>query len=147
MPETDVVREDSDTSCNGKGWRESYKDIKHAAPGVRKVVAESVAPVHAQDRHEINVVLGGAAGQGLQTIAQILTRMFMYGGLHVLAVSEFMSRIRGGSNSITLRAAHTPVRAVKAHTDVCVVLDKKSLERLRGGCAPDTILIGDPVTH
>jgi len=145
MPETDVVREDRDTSCNGNGWRESYKDIKHAAPGVRKVVAESVAPVHALDRYEINVVLGGAAGQGLQTITQILARMFMYGGLHVLAVSEFMSRIRGGSNSITLRAAHTSVRAVKAHTDVCVVLDKNSLERLRDGCAPDTILIGDPV--
>ena len=39
--------------------------------------------------NEINLVLGGEAGQGLQTIAQILARMFLNGGLHVVAVSEF----------------------------------------------------------
>lgn len=97
-----------------------------------------------QGRSEINLVLGGEAGQGLQTIAQILARMFLNGGLHVLAVSEFMSRIRGGSNSISLRAAHHSVRAVVERIDVFILLDKDALPRLRGRFTPETLLIGDP---
>lgn len=93
---------------------------------------------------EITLTLGGEAGKGLQTVASTLARMFMNGGLHVLAVSEFMSRIRGGSNSITLRVSHQPVRALKEHIDVCVLLDKDALPRLRQRCTPETLLVGDP---
>ncbi len=97
-----------------------------------------------QERSEINLVLGGEAGQGLQTMAQILARMFMNGGLHVHAVNEFMSRIRGGSNSITLRTARHPVRAVNERVDLCLFLDKDSLPRLLGRCDAESLLIGDP---
>lgn len=93
---------------------------------------------------EINLVLGGEAGQGLQTIAQILARMFLHGGLHVVAESEFMSRIRGGSNSVTLRAAPTPVRALSGKLDLCVLLDSDALPRLRSRCGLETLRIGDP---
>ena len=94
---------------------------------------------------EISLVLGGEAGQGLQTIAQILARMFLNGGLHVVAGSEFMSRIRGGSNSVTLRAAPTPVRALSGKLDLCVLLDRDALPRLQGRCGPETLRIGDPL--
>ena len=97
-----------------------------------------------EGRSEISLVLGGEAGQGLQTIAQILARMFLDGGLHVLAVSEFMSRIRGGSNSVTLRAAHAPVRALTGKIDLCVLLDRDALPRLCDRCSAETLLIGDP---
>jgi 2-oxoglutarate ferredoxin oxidoreductase subunit alpha len=93
---------------------------------------------------EINLVLGGEAGQGLQMIAQILARMFMNGGLHVAAGSEFMSRIRGGSNSVTLRAAPTPVRAQNGKLDLCILLDRDALPRLRSRCGAETLRIGDP---
>lgn len=93
---------------------------------------------------EISLVLGGEAGQGLQTIAQILARMFMNGGLHVVAGSEFMSRIRGGSNSVTLRVAPTQVRAPSGKLDLCVLLDRDALPRLRSRCGSETLLIGDP---
>ena len=93
---------------------------------------------------EINLVLGGEAGQGLQTIAQILARMFLNGGLHVVAENEFMSRIRGGSNSVTLRAALVPVRALRGTLDLCVLLDRDALPRLQSRCGSETLRIGDP---
>ena len=96
-----------------------------------------------QDFTELSLVLGGEAGQGLQTIAQVLLRMFMNGGLHVLAVSDFMSRIRGGSNSVTVRVAHSPIRALTEKIDLCVLLDRDALPRLRGRCGPETLLVGD----
>ena len=93
---------------------------------------------------EVNVVLGGEAGQGLQTIGLVLARTLLSGGLHVLVVNEFMSRIRGGSNSITLRAAVDPVRALTDRIDLCILLDFDALARLRGRCTPATMLVGDP---
>jgi len=93
---------------------------------------------------EINLVLGGEAGQGLQTIGLILARTFLSGGLHVLVVNEFMSRIRGGSNSVTLRVGTSPVRAFTDRVDLCVVFDHEALDRLRGRCAGKALLIGDP---
>ena len=97
-----------------------------------------------EGRSEISLVLGGEAGQGLQTIAQILARMFMNGGLQVVAASEFMSRIRGGSNSVTLRAAATPVRGLSGKLDLCILLDRDALPRLRSRCGSETLRIGDP---
>lgn len=98
----------------------------------------------ARNTAEITLVLGGEAGQGLQTIAQILARMFLNGGLHAIAVSEFMSRIRGGSNSVTLRASHKPVRSLVEKIDLCILFDKNALLRLRQRCSAQTVLIGDP---
>ena len=93
---------------------------------------------------EMNVVIGGEAGHGLQTIGLILARTFLSGGLHVLVVNEFMSRIRGGSNSVTLRAATKPVRALTDRIDLCIFLDYDALPRLRQRCTRKTLLIGDP---
>jgi len=93
---------------------------------------------------ELNVVLGGEAGQGLQTIGLVLARTMLAGGLHVMVVNEFMSRIRGGSNSVTLRAAPHAVRALSDRVDCCVLFDRDALARLRGRCAETTVLIGDP---
>lgn len=100
--------------------------------------------MHPSQSSEMNVVLGGEAGQGLQTIGLVLARTFLAGGLHVMVVNEFMSRIRGGSNSVTLRAAAQPVRAFSDRIDCCVLFDQGALARLRGRCAEGTVLIGDP---
>jgi 2-oxoglutarate ferredoxin oxidoreductase subunit alpha len=100
--------------------------------------------MHPSQSSEMNVVLGGEAGQGLQTIGLALARTFLAGGLHVMVVNEFMSRIRGGSNSVTLRAAAQPVRALSDRIDCCILFDHDALERLRGRCAEGTVLIGDP---
>ena len=59
-------------------------------------------------------------------------------------VNEFMSRIRGGSNSVTLRAGTRPVRALTDRVDLCILLDHDALARLRGRCTGETLLIGDP---
>jgi 2-oxoglutarate ferredoxin oxidoreductase subunit alpha len=127
-----------------KRWQVTYKDVKHPAPGRARLPVEVNTGSPSENMHEITLLFGGEAGQGLQTIAQILARMFLNGGLHVFAVNEFMSRIRGGSNSVTLRASHRPVRALVEKIDLCVLLDKDALPRLRERCSSHAVLIGDP---
>lgn len=92
----------------------------------------------------LNLMFGGEAGQGLQTLGLVLSRALRSGGLHVFAVNEFMSRIRGGSNSLTLRTATTPVRAVSARVNCCVLLDRNALPRLQERLSEHTLLVGDP---
>ncbi|MDD4765136.1 MAG: 2-oxoacid:acceptor oxidoreductase family protein, partial [Atribacterota bacterium] len=52
---------------------------------------------------DISIVLCGGAGLGIQTVEQLLTRMLKMSGYYVFATKEYMSRVRGGSNSTQIR--------------------------------------------
>lgn len=94
--------------------------------------------------NEVVIVLSGEAGQGIQTLETILTRMLKTAGLHVFATKEYMSRVRGGSNSATIRAASGPVRAAVDRVDICILLDRAAHAWLANRITPKTLLIGDP---
>ncbi|BCA78254.1 2-oxoacid:acceptor oxidoreductase subunit alpha [Desulfuromonas sp. AOP6] len=98
-------------------------------------------------KNEISIVLAGEAGQGIQTIETVLTRTLKAAGLHVFATKEFMSRIRGGSNSTTIRAASSPVRAYAEEIDLCVLLDGDAYSWIQERITPDTLVIGDPAVY
>ena len=100
--------------------------------------------MHSSPSSELNVVLGGEAGHGLQTLGLVLARAVIAAGLHVMVVNEFMSRIRGGSNSTTLRISTRPVRAFSDRVDCCLLFDRDALGRLEGRCTDATVRIGDP---
>ncbi len=74
-------------------------------------------------KKDVAIVVGGQAGQGIQSIEFILTRVLKRSGFHVLATKEYMSRIRGGSNTITLRVADRPVSALKKHINLLMPMD------------------------
>jgi len=68
---------------------------------------------------EISIVLSGEAGQGIQTVEVILTRLLKRSGFHVCATKEFMSRVRGGSNSTEIRVSSVRVDAYKIGRASC----------------------------
>ena len=43
----------------------------------------------------LNVMVGGEAGQGVQSAGFILAKAFARGGLHVFADQDYESRVRG----------------------------------------------------
>ncbi len=59
---------------------------------------------------DLNIVICGAAGQGIKTVEKLLSRMFGITGHFVFSTKEYMSRVRGGSNSTDLRVSGGPVR-------------------------------------
>jgi 2-oxoglutarate ferredoxin oxidoreductase subunit alpha len=65
-------------------------------------------------REDLSIVLCGEAGQGIQTVEFVLTRVLKRSGFHVFATKEYMSRVRGGLNSTEIRVAS---RRVAAHVD------------------------------
>ncbi len=50
-----------------------------------------------------SLLIGGAAGQGIDTAAAVLEKALKRSGYHVFTMRDFMSRVRGGHNFITLR--------------------------------------------
>ncbi len=79
---------------------------------------------------DISVVLAGAAGQGIETVAGMLASILKDTGHHVFVTREFMSRIRGGTNSVQLRVASERVAAYVLRTDIAIPLDKSGLPHL-----------------
>lgn len=97
-------------------------------------------------RSAFGIVLSGEAGSGIQTIETVLTQAFRRDGFHVFASKEYMSRIRGGSNSTLIRIGSDEVRAWSDRIDICIPLGTASLEHLEDRIGPGTLILGDKAT-
>jgi 2-oxoglutarate/2-oxoacid ferredoxin oxidoreductase subunit alpha len=96
--------------------------------------------------NDLSVVLAGEAGQGLQTIEQILARVLHRAGYHVFTYSEFMSRIRGGCNSTEIRIAGNPIGAFRSRIDILIPFTADAFDHLGGRLSPRTLVLGDRET-
>jgi 2-oxoglutarate ferredoxin oxidoreductase subunit alpha len=92
---------------------------------------------------EISLVLAGEAGQGIQSIEHILTKIVKKSGLHVFATKEYMSRVRGGVNSTEIRVSENTVRAYVDRIDVLVGLNAEALSHLSRRIGPQTLILGE----
>lgn len=76
----------------------------------------------------INFMVGGEAGQGVQSIGYILARALGRGGYHVFADQDYESRVRGGHSFFRVRASETEVGAFSEAVDILVALNKESVD-------------------
>lgn len=93
---------------------------------------------------DISLVLCGQAGQGIQTVETLLSRMAARAGYHIFSTKEYMSRVRGGMNSTQIRLSVRPVTAPVARIDVLVALDPEAVSHLRGRLSADTLVLMEP---
>jgi 2-oxoglutarate ferredoxin oxidoreductase subunit alpha len=89
------------------------------------------------------LVLGGEAGAGVQTVEAVLTRTLKRSGYHVFATREYMSRVRGGSNSTEIRVSSRRVGAYIERIDLLLPLDPASLGHLASRIGPETAIVGE----
>ncbi len=92
---------------------------------------------------DVSIVLCGPAGQGVQTAEQLMVAIFRRAGLNVFATKEYMSRVRGGTNSTTIRISPERVRALVDRMDIFVPLDRVAFEHCRQRISQDTIILGE----
>ncbi len=93
--------------------------------------------------NDISIVLAGEAGQGIQTIEQLLTKILKFDGFYIHATKEYMSRVRGGTNSTSIRVASKPIAAPLQRIDLLLPLDKKVVPRLQARISEKTMILGD----
>ncbi|UCD50694.1 MAG: 2-oxoacid:acceptor oxidoreductase subunit alpha [Phycisphaerales bacterium] len=97
----------------------------------------------AQQGRDVSVVLCGQAGQGVQTVEFLLTRILKLAGCHVFATKEYMSRVRGGLNSTTIRVSSRPVAALVNRIDILVALTPGALAHVAERLSDETIVLAD----
>lgn len=96
-----------------------------------------------EKKQDISLVVVGEAGQGIQTVKTILMDLFHHTGYSVFSTKEYMSRVRGGSNSTEIRVAPYPVSAFVDRIDIAFLLDEKAFDHVSHRITDETIIIGD----
>jgi 2-oxoglutarate ferredoxin oxidoreductase subunit alpha len=91
----------------------------------------------------VSIVLCGEAGQGIQTVEVFLTRLLKTAGYQIFASKEYMSRVRGGSNSTELRVSSRPVAAFSDKIDILIPLNKEALPHLQKRISAATKILGE----
>jgi len=92
---------------------------------------------------EINFMIGGEAGQGVQTIGFILAKALSRAGLHVFADQDYESRVRGGHNFYRVRASDSELQALSEQLDVLIAIDQNTIENHHGEVKEDGVAIFD----
>ena len=90
-----------------------------------------------------NFMVGGEAGQGVQSVGLLLAKIFARGGYHVFADQDYESRIRGGHNFFRVRVKDSPVGAIAEPVNILIALDKTSIDLHIGELAAGGLVVFD----
>ena len=94
-------------------------------------------------KEDVSIALCGEAGQGIQTVEHILTQLFKLSGYHVFSTQEYMSRIRGGSNSTLIRVSSKRVCSPVERIDFLIPFSKGAVSHVMKRISPETVLLGE----
>ncbi|MFA4837727.1 MAG: 2-oxoacid:acceptor oxidoreductase subunit alpha [Dehalococcoidia bacterium] len=91
----------------------------------------------------LNIMVGGEAGQGVQSIGFLLAQIFARGGYHVFADQDYESRVRGGHNFYRIRVSEIEIGAIHEKLDILIAMNEESVDLHQGELAPGGVLIFD----
>ncbi|HXK71979.1 MAG TPA: 2-oxoacid:acceptor oxidoreductase subunit alpha [Clostridia bacterium] len=74
-----------------------------------------------------NLLIGGAAGQGIDTTSAILEKILKRAGYSVFTCRDFMSRIRGGHNFYLMRFGEKEVISHSYNLDGIIAMDEETI--------------------
>lgn len=97
-------------------------------------------------REDIAIAICGQAGQGIKTLESLLAKVFSGSGYNVFTTREFMSRIRGGMNSTSIRVSSERVRGFIRRVDILVSLHPGGVAHLGDRVNSETLILGGEET-
>ncbi|MFX1484641.1 MAG: 2-oxoacid:acceptor oxidoreductase subunit alpha [Promethearchaeota archaeon] len=92
---------------------------------------------------DITFNIGGEAGQGIDTIGDLLTQVFVQAGFYTFTIKDFESRIRGGYNFTQVRVSDQPIHAPVDYIDVIVALSRDAVVGVRNNLVEEGVIIFD----
>lgn len=92
---------------------------------------------------ELKIVIGGEAGQGIQTISVIMSKFFLRSGYYVFTEQSYQSRIRGGHNFTQVRVSTEPILSPDDGIDILMALNEDTINLHKGEVSPNGIIIYD----
>ncbi|MGE4194978.1 MAG: 2-oxoacid:acceptor oxidoreductase subunit alpha [Pseudodesulfovibrio sp.] len=92
-------------------------------------------------KQSLNIVIGGAAGQGLATIGRLLSKAVVRAGYHLLVTQKYMSRVRGGHNTFAVRLGTEPLLSGTETIDVLAALNEETLDKHSEELAKNALVV------
>ncbi len=93
----------------------------------------------------MNILIGGEAGQGLQTIGHILAKSIVRSGFSIHVTQTYESRVRGGHNTFSIRMGTKKVLAPQETIDILIALNEETVEIHQKELSPNGVIIGNSV--
>ncbi len=90
-----------------------------------------------------NILIAGAAGDGIETAAGVFEKILLRSGSYVFSMRDFMSRVRGGHNFALIRFGENPVYAHRDQLDGLIVLNKESYDLHKKELKKNCFVIAD----
>jgi 2-oxoglutarate/2-oxoacid ferredoxin oxidoreductase subunit alpha len=93
---------------------------------------------------EITVRTGGAAGDGIASVGDVIGRSFSRMGLHVFGLNAYQSVIRGGHVWFQARASSDPIHSQGDTADVLFALNKETAQIHLPSMGAGSTIVYDP---
>ncbi len=92
---------------------------------------------------DFTILVGGAAGQGIDTFANILEKSLKRCGFHIFTHSDYMSRVRGGHNFMKIRFSDKPISTYTKKVDIIFALNEETVDIHENKLREDGLIILD----
>jgi len=92
---------------------------------------------------DINFMVGGEAGQGVQSVGFLLAKVFARAGYHVFADQDYESRVRGGHNFFRVRVSEAKIRAISEPVDILIALNQESIDLHHEEVSKHGVIVSD----
>ncbi|HLR35551.1 MAG TPA: 2-oxoacid:acceptor oxidoreductase subunit alpha [Tissierellales bacterium] len=92
---------------------------------------------------DYSILVGGQAGQGMDTFGHLLERTLKRSGFYVFSSQDYMSRVRGGNNFVQVRFSNNPIYASTSKVDVIFALNNETIDIHSSSIKDNGIIICD----
>ena len=92
---------------------------------------------------DVNILIGGEAGQGLQTVGEMIAKALVRSGYEVHVSQDYLSRVRGGHNTFAVRFGPERLLAPRESVDVLVALDAETVTRHTARLTSRGVIVAD----
>lgn len=92
---------------------------------------------------DYSILVGGSAGQGVETLASILEKILKRNGFKIFTIRDYMSRVRGGHNFIQIRFGDQPLTGHETMLDVILAMDADTISNHIGRLKESGIALHD----
>jgi 2-oxoglutarate/2-oxoacid ferredoxin oxidoreductase subunit alpha len=92
---------------------------------------------------DYNIRVGGEAGYGIATVANVLAKLFLNLGYYVFSSKEYSSRIKGGHNFHNLRISDKEINADKEKIDLLIAFDNNSIKKHQNCLKENGMIVSD----
>lgn len=90
-----------------------------------------------------NILLGGAAGDGIETMSALFEKLLKQSGCHLFTIRDFMSRVRGGHNFTQIRFGNHPLHAHRDSLDGIFAIDETTYRTHQYRLSADGFILCD----